>query len=292
MNANLIRPGWVIEHNGKQYSVIKIQLIQPGKGGAFIQVEMRDVATGLKTNERWRTADTVEKLNTESIDCQHAELFEKEENKEELGEIFKAHETVTAGYVRYDHHFTKSLSAMIGVRLENTHLKYSGKRLVVDKDNDSVELNDTPENTDTYLNVLPSALLKYDLNDALSFRLSYTNTIARPMHLFPGLGNTFFQLFAVHVFQNRIGNLQLLFFYDIGTAFCLRLAVGLNQIRHLSGFPDLLWRDVMLFVVAQLLFPATVGLINGLLHAFRYAVGIHDGFAVHVTGCTSNGLCQ
>lgn len=70
MNANLIRPGWVIEHNGKQYSVIKIQLIQPGKGGAFIQVEMRDVATGLKTNERWRTADTVEKLNTESIDCQ------------------------------------------------------------------------------------------------------------------------------------------------------------------------------------------------------------------------------
>lgn len=70
MNANLIRPGWVISHNGKQYSVIKIQLIQPGKGGAFIQVEMRDVATGLKTNERWRTADTVEKLNAEGIECQ------------------------------------------------------------------------------------------------------------------------------------------------------------------------------------------------------------------------------
>ncbi len=70
MNANLIRPGWVISNNGKQYSVIKIQLIQPGKGGAFIQVEMRDVATGLKTNERWRTADTVEKLNAEGMECQ------------------------------------------------------------------------------------------------------------------------------------------------------------------------------------------------------------------------------
>ncbi len=70
-NANLIRPGWVIEHNNRQWSVIKINLIQPGKGGAFIQVEMRDVDTGTKTNERWRTADTVEKLMSEERDCQY-----------------------------------------------------------------------------------------------------------------------------------------------------------------------------------------------------------------------------
>ncbi|MEK7246450.1 MAG: elongation factor P, partial [Pseudomonadota bacterium] len=44
IQANNIRPGNVIEHDGKQWSVLKIQLIQPGKGGAFIQVEMRDVA--------------------------------------------------------------------------------------------------------------------------------------------------------------------------------------------------------------------------------------------------------
>ena len=70
-NANLIRPGWVIEHNGRPWSVIKINLIQPGKGGAFIAVEMRDVYTGTKTNERWRTADTVEKLMSEERDCQY-----------------------------------------------------------------------------------------------------------------------------------------------------------------------------------------------------------------------------
>ena len=69
--ANQIRPGWVIENAGKQWSVIKIQLIQPGKGGAFIQVEMRDVNTGIKTNERWRTVDTVEKLMAEERDCQY-----------------------------------------------------------------------------------------------------------------------------------------------------------------------------------------------------------------------------
>lgn len=71
IQANTIRPGMVIDHNGKQWSVLKIQLIQPGKGGAFIQVEMRDLASGNKTNERWRTADTVEKLMVEERDCQY-----------------------------------------------------------------------------------------------------------------------------------------------------------------------------------------------------------------------------
>lgn len=70
INANTIRPGMVIEHDGRQWAVIKIQLIQPGKGGAFIQVDMRDVRTGTKTNERWRTADTVEKLTTDDKECQ------------------------------------------------------------------------------------------------------------------------------------------------------------------------------------------------------------------------------
>ena len=67
--ANQIRPGWVLEHNGKQYSVTKINILQPGKGGAFIQVEMRDVNNGIKTQERWRTVDTVEKLMSEEFDC-------------------------------------------------------------------------------------------------------------------------------------------------------------------------------------------------------------------------------
>lgn len=69
INANLIRPGNIIEHNGKQWAVLKIAIVQPGKGGAFITVEMRDIRTGTKTNERWRTADTVEKCNVEEKEC-------------------------------------------------------------------------------------------------------------------------------------------------------------------------------------------------------------------------------
>ena len=63
--ANLIRAGQVIEHDGRRWTVLKQQIITPGKGGAFIQVEMRDLKGGNKTNERWRTADTVERLMTE-----------------------------------------------------------------------------------------------------------------------------------------------------------------------------------------------------------------------------------
>jgi elongation factor P len=64
--ANLIRAGQVIEHDGRRWTVLKQQIITPGKGGAFIQVEMRDLKTGNKTNERWRTADTVERLQTDN----------------------------------------------------------------------------------------------------------------------------------------------------------------------------------------------------------------------------------
>ena len=66
--ANLIRAGQVIEHDGNRWTVLKQQIITPGKGGAFIQVEMRDLKTGNKTNERWRTADTVERLMTDNRD--------------------------------------------------------------------------------------------------------------------------------------------------------------------------------------------------------------------------------
>lgn len=64
--ANLIRAGQVLEHEGRRWTVLKQQIITPGKGGAFIQVEMRDLKTGNKTNERWRTADTVERLMTDN----------------------------------------------------------------------------------------------------------------------------------------------------------------------------------------------------------------------------------
>lgn len=62
INANDIRVGNVIEHNGRLWIVAKTQHVQPGKGGAFMQVEMKGVLDGSKLNERFRSADTIEKV--------------------------------------------------------------------------------------------------------------------------------------------------------------------------------------------------------------------------------------
>lgn len=72
--AGTIRIGWVIEYKGKPWTIVKSAHIKPGKGGAFMQVEMKSVEEGTKTNERFRTEDTVEKLMVEERDCQF--LFE------------------------------------------------------------------------------------------------------------------------------------------------------------------------------------------------------------------------
>lgn len=68
--AVAIRPGWVIEFKGKPWTVTKASHIKPGKGGAFMQVEMKSVEEGTKTNERFRSEDTIEKLMVEVKDAQ------------------------------------------------------------------------------------------------------------------------------------------------------------------------------------------------------------------------------
>lgn len=69
--ANDIRPGNILEHNGKLWQVAKIMHTQPGKGGAYMQVEMKDIKTGTKLNERFRSSETVEKARLDTKDFQY-----------------------------------------------------------------------------------------------------------------------------------------------------------------------------------------------------------------------------
>src|SRR5713101_3131204 len=62
INAIDIKPGFVLEHQGKLWIVLRRELVQPGKGGSFAQVEMRDLRGGSKLNERFRTQETVERV--------------------------------------------------------------------------------------------------------------------------------------------------------------------------------------------------------------------------------------
>ena len=65
-----IRPGNIIEYEGGIWKVAKIQHTQPGKGGAYMQVEMKNLIDGRKTNVRFRSADTVEKVRLETQEYQ------------------------------------------------------------------------------------------------------------------------------------------------------------------------------------------------------------------------------
>jgi elongation factor P len=63
-----IRPGNIIEYEKGIWKVAKTQHTQPGKGGAFMQVEMKNLIDGRKNNVRFRSQDTVEKVRLDTKD--------------------------------------------------------------------------------------------------------------------------------------------------------------------------------------------------------------------------------
>jgi elongation factor P len=65
-----IRPGNILEYEGGIWKVAKIQHTQPGKGGAYMQVEMKNLQDGRKTNVRFRSADTIERVRLDTKDFQ------------------------------------------------------------------------------------------------------------------------------------------------------------------------------------------------------------------------------
>jgi elongation factor P len=60
--GNEIKPGAVIEHNGSLWLAVKAQAVKPGKGGAYNQVELKNLYDGSKLNERFRAAETVDQI--------------------------------------------------------------------------------------------------------------------------------------------------------------------------------------------------------------------------------------
>ncbi|MBL4748814.1 MAG: elongation factor P [Magnetovibrio sp.] len=70
INGNTIRPGMVIEHQGRLWRAVKTQHTQPGKGGAYLQVELKDLQSGTKMNERFRSSEAVERASLEQRDYQ------------------------------------------------------------------------------------------------------------------------------------------------------------------------------------------------------------------------------
>ena len=70
IDGNQIKVGNILEINSKLWRVLKTQHTQPGKGGAYLQVEMKEIREGTKMNERFRSSESVERAILDEKICQ------------------------------------------------------------------------------------------------------------------------------------------------------------------------------------------------------------------------------
>ena len=78
VNGNTIKPGNVIEHKNALWVAVKTSHVKPGKGGAFAQIELRNLKDGTKLNERFRSSENIEKVILE--EASHVFLYKENEN--------------------------------------------------------------------------------------------------------------------------------------------------------------------------------------------------------------------
>jgi len=68
ISTNQFKVGMTIRYEGETYRIAEFQHVKPGKGGAFANVEAKNLETGNKLNERFRSEDKVERVTLEQKD--------------------------------------------------------------------------------------------------------------------------------------------------------------------------------------------------------------------------------
>ena len=91
VEAVQIRPGQLLEWDKRVWRVLKAYHVHVGgRGGAFMQVEMKDIDKGTKTNQRFRTEDKIERAFVDPREMQYlyqdgeSYVFMDKENYEQL----------------------------------------------------------------------------------------------------------------------------------------------------------------------------------------------------------------
>lgn len=111
-----------------------------------------------------------------SLDLENSSLFERSDLPEEYAAgNYESDETVHAGYVMYNRAFSDQLSGSFGVRVEATTATFTGNEF-----NDDTESVTPVEGENSYTDVLPSALFRYEMDSNTIVRVAWTNTLARP----------------------------------------------------------------------------------------------------------------
>ena len=65
ITATQVRVGNILKIDNVLYRVLKVQHITPGKGNAQVQADIRNLKNGIKTNIRFRSVESVEKVETD-----------------------------------------------------------------------------------------------------------------------------------------------------------------------------------------------------------------------------------
>jgi elongation factor P len=63
--ASSLRKGNIVELDGKLYVVLTAENIHPGKGTPVTQIDMRRLSDGVKSSQRWKTTEQVERAHVE-----------------------------------------------------------------------------------------------------------------------------------------------------------------------------------------------------------------------------------
>jgi elongation factor P len=70
ITGNEISPGTLINYDGGLWIAVKTVKVKPGKGGAYNQVELKNVTTGTKLNQRFRSDEAVDEAYLDKKDFQ------------------------------------------------------------------------------------------------------------------------------------------------------------------------------------------------------------------------------
>jgi len=76
--ASSVRKGNILEIDGNLYAVISAESFFPGKGTPTTQIDMRRISDGVKTTQRYKTTEQVERAFVE--DREHTYLYQDGDN--------------------------------------------------------------------------------------------------------------------------------------------------------------------------------------------------------------------
>jgi elongation factor P len=65
-----VKVGFILRHKNGLFKALKTEHVKPGKGGAFMQVELKEIINGTKINERFRSDERVEKVSVDPVNSQ------------------------------------------------------------------------------------------------------------------------------------------------------------------------------------------------------------------------------